>query len=106
MFVNHWPSRRDGVLKTSPYRESVARTLLHLVDSLLNQDPLAKVIIMGDFNDTEENPSFNKVLGSSQIGEEIQSFASGPNAFNSLKEIVIAGILIIGVPVPAQAAAC
>ena len=63
IFVNHWPSRYGGERETIKLRALAATTLRHKVDSLaaLPQE-LPKIIIMGDFNDTPEDPSIKDVL--------------------------------------------
>lgn len=62
-FVNHWPSRYGGERETIKLRALAAKTLKHKVDSLafLHQT-IPKIIIMGDFNDTPEDPSINDIL--------------------------------------------
>ncbi len=62
VYVNHWPSRFGGVLASIPRRMLAARTLRQDVDSLMAVKPHAKVIIMGDFNDTPEDDSIIKGL--------------------------------------------
>ncbi|MDR3047501.1 MAG: endonuclease/exonuclease/phosphatase family protein [Bacteroidales bacterium] len=49
--VNHYPSKRGGEKRSAPYRIAAANLTRHIVDSLYSIDPMAKVIIMGDFND-------------------------------------------------------
>lgn len=57
-FVNHWPSRYGGERETIKLRALAANTLRHKVDSLvLIHQTIPKIIIMGDFNDTPEDPS-------------------------------------------------
>jgi predicted extracellular nuclease len=51
LFVNHWPSRRGGKNISQPYRLNAARTLKLNIDSILNINSCANVIITGDFND-------------------------------------------------------
>ncbi len=65
IFVNHWPSRRDGTKETEPKRLFAAETLRGLVDEELKKDPNADLVIMGDFNDAPEDQSLNAVLGAS-----------------------------------------
>lgn len=62
-FLNHWPSRREGVLETEPKRLEAARILKASVDGIFDEDPRAKIIIMGDFNDPPDSESISKVLG-------------------------------------------
>jgi len=51
IFVNHWPSRRRGQKKSEKNRMFVASQLRASVDKIQNKNSLAKIIIMGDFND-------------------------------------------------------
>jgi predicted extracellular nuclease len=62
IFVNHWPSRRGGELESEKYRICVASILQNKVDSLLINQPRAKIIIMGDFNDDPDNSSVAETL--------------------------------------------
>lgn len=61
--VNHWPSRRGGEKKSSPKREAAAAVNKIVIDSIFNNDPTAKVIVMGDLNDDPTNKSVEKILG-------------------------------------------
>ncbi len=72
LYVNHWPSRRDGPSITDLKRIETAKQLMQHID---HQDPIKKrldnsaaindthhIIIMGDFNDDPENDSIKKEL--------------------------------------------
>ncbi|MBN2486733.1 MAG: hypothetical protein JXB34_12235 [Bacteroidales bacterium] len=59
VFVNHWPSRRGGEGATEKLRVMAANTLKHSVDSLLNLNKNAKIVVMGDFNDTPADKSMS-----------------------------------------------
>jgi len=50
LFINHWPSRRGGVLAGELTREAVADMVRENVDSIFTVSASARVIIMGDFN--------------------------------------------------------
>ena len=56
--VCHWPSR----FATSYYRETAARQVCALKDSLLSEDPDCKVLVMGDMNDDPTNKSMTEGL--------------------------------------------
>ena len=63
VFVNHWPSRYGGERETIKLRALAANTLRHKVDSLFSLPQIIpKIIIMGDFNDTPEDPSIKDIL--------------------------------------------
>jgi endonuclease/exonuclease/phosphatase family metal-dependent hydrolase len=61
-FVNHWSSRWGGTKESEPKRLYCAVTLRMAVDGILNSDPEAKIIIMGDFNDEPTNRSVFEML--------------------------------------------
>lgn len=61
--VNHWPSRSGGEKRSSPYREAAGALNKKIIDSLLQINPKAKVMTMGDMNDGPYNKSIKKSLG-------------------------------------------
>ncbi len=61
-FVNHWTSRSEGQRETEPKRIFAAVALRKEIDVLMNRDPQAKIVIMGDFNDEPTNRSINEML--------------------------------------------
>lgn len=62
-FVNHWPSRYGGEKETIHLRNLAAATLKSKIDSLRYvTDNNAKIVIMGDFNDTPFDDSMLNVL--------------------------------------------
>lgn len=63
VFVNHWPSRYGGIMETMGYRGLAAETLNKSVQKLFDKFPNAKIICMGDFNDTPTDDSLVKILG-------------------------------------------
>jgi len=60
VFVNHWPSRSGGELKSRPLRANAAKTLRNYLDS---NPQITNWIAMGDFNDNPEDSSLRYVLG-------------------------------------------
>ena len=62
IFVNHWPSRREGMEKSSPKREAAAQIVQAKVSSILKNNPNANIIIMGDLNDHPNDKSVAQVL--------------------------------------------
>lgn len=67
VFINHWPSKYKGVMETNRSRELAARTLKNAVGERVSKMPSAKMICMGDFNDTPEDESVKKILQATQI---------------------------------------
>lgn len=61
VIVNHWPSKRGGS-KSIPFREKAAYQNTRIIAQVRENDPNAKIITMGDFNDDPIESSFKKVL--------------------------------------------
>ncbi len=57
LIVNHWPSRSGGEKRSRPKRIKAAKLNRQIIDSLFSEDPYAKVITMGDFNDDPTSSS-------------------------------------------------
>lgn len=64
-FVNHWPSRYGGQLKTEPFRKHAASILKCKIDSIRSNNPDQGIVAMGDFNDHPEDASLSENLGAS-----------------------------------------
>lgn len=62
VFVNHWPSRWEGLSVTEPKRMFVAGILRSKIDSICDSASDPNIIIMGDFNDEAENKSLKNIL--------------------------------------------
>lgn len=62
VFVNHWPSRREGEKESEPRRIFAAEQVRNKINELQKKDPRAKVIVMGDFNDHPNNSSILNTL--------------------------------------------
>lgn len=62
IFVNHWPSRIGGLEKTEPKRLAVANIVKIKIDSVLNQNDKANILVLGDMNDEPSNKSLDEVL--------------------------------------------
>ena len=59
--VNHWPSKLGGEKKSLPRRMEAANLLRHIVDSVQRINPEARIIAMGDFNDSPSSPSLQSI---------------------------------------------
>ncbi len=98
VFVNHWPSRRQGEATSEPYRITVASHQARLADEVLKlsrQDVLAppslgdiageldtrwnrNLLIMGDLNDDPFNRSVLSELGASNSLDKIEEELPAP----------------------------
>jgi len=62
VFVDHWPSRREGEKESEPRRIYAAQQVRNKIDELQKKDAKAKIIVMGDFNDHPDNTSILTTL--------------------------------------------
>lgn len=62
VFANHWSSRREGQSETEHKRLRAATVLKERIDEILEKDANAKILVMGDFNDTPVDKSITQVL--------------------------------------------
>ena len=67
--VNHLPSRGA----TSFYREEGGRQLRMVKDSLINDDPQVKLLIMGDMNDDPHDKSMAECLGAKRKLQDVEA---------------------------------
>lgn len=64
LFVNHWPSRRGGVLASEAQRFEIAKMVSGKKDSITEVSAgKAKIIIMGDFNSTPDDQIISSLSG-------------------------------------------
>ncbi|QLG45365.1 endonuclease/exonuclease/phosphatase family protein [Costertonia aggregata] len=62
IFVNHWPSRRDGEDATDYKRIEAAKTLIRKMTRIEKTQTEPNYIIMGDFNDGPTSPSIQELM--------------------------------------------
>ncbi len=62
IFINHWPSRREGTEQSEPKRMVAANVLRARIDEIQKTDKSADILIMGDFNDEPSNASIMRAL--------------------------------------------
>lgn len=69
LFANHWPSRRGGVLAGESLRMEIADLVRNKIDSIAGADASgAKIIIMGDFNCSPDDPVMKIMTDPSKSG--------------------------------------
>ncbi|APQ17454.1 endonuclease/exonuclease/phosphatase family protein [Maribacter hydrothermalis] len=76
VFVNHWPSRRDGDVQTEYKRVIAAKEIILKIDTIKLEELDPNIIIMGDFNDDPSSKS-------------IQTLKEGANLFNPMETLHI-----------------
>ncbi|MEN1783680.1 MAG: endonuclease/exonuclease/phosphatase family protein [Bacteroidota bacterium] len=72
LFVNHWPSRREGPEKTKHKRIEAANTILRKLDTLDGPIEQQHIIIMGDFNDEPSSESIKTLMNSGRFINPMQ----------------------------------
>ncbi|REG99053.1 endonuclease/exonuclease/phosphatase family protein [Flavobacterium aquicola] len=88
IIVNHWPSRAGGEKKSSPFRESAGALNRKIIDSLQRINPNAKIITMGDLNDSPFNNSVKKALGAKGKIQDTGTFG----IYNPFEEMANKGL--------------
>ncbi|WP_350289403.1 endonuclease [uncultured Croceitalea sp.] len=76
VFVNHWPSRRDGEDETSYKRIEAAKTILGKLEELSIHKDISNCIIMGDFNDDPNSESIKTLMESGRFINPMQQMLS------------------------------
>lgn len=67
LFVNHWPSRRDGHEETSYKRVKAAETVTEYMVKIGLEHEEPNYIIMGDFNDGPDSESIRILMQSEKL---------------------------------------
>lgn len=81
VLVNHWPSRRGGERISSSKRIWASSICKKIIDSIQHNDPMARFIVMGDFNDNPNNKSLKKLKMSNPFMKMYKN-GQGSIAFN------------------------
>lgn len=83
--INHWPSRGEGRKESEPKRIAAATTLLAIHQKITRENPEAKIIVMGDFNDEPSNNSISTTLA---VACDVNNVAKNQlfNAFCKLED--------------------
>ena len=87
-YVNHWSSRSEGKEESEPKRMQAARALKSSIDQEIKNDPGARIIVMGDFNDEPLDPSISGVLNAEEDPESV----SPDELYNPMIQLKKAGI--------------
>jgi hypothetical protein len=99
LYVNHFKSKRDGEIDTDLARIQQAVYLNGLATERLAADPRARLIALGDFNDTELSPPLALLTDAAQGGRLVNALSAIPAAqrysynFGGVSEL-IDGILV------------
>ena len=85
VFVNHWPSRRDGEDLTSYKRIEAAKTILKKLEELAIHKDISNCIIMGDFNDDPNSDSIKTIMESGKFINPMEQLLSPNNGSANYK---------------------
>ncbi len=56
LYINHWPSRREGGFESNIKRYQAVMTLEKIIDYTYYEEPESIIIVMGDFNTDPDDP--------------------------------------------------
>jgi endonuclease/exonuclease/phosphatase family metal-dependent hydrolase len=62
LIVNHWPSRRGGVLAGEDLRMKIAAMVKEKTDSIMVSATGEKIVILGDFNSTPDDQEMKSLI--------------------------------------------
>lgn len=85
VIVNHWSSRREGEKETEPKRLLSAEKVIEIIGNLKLENPNAKIIVMGDFNDDPSSISIQTLVTNANLFnpmETLRSFSRGTTYHN------------------------
>jgi len=74
IFVNHWPSRYEGMEISEPRRVQAATVAKNKINKILSKNKEAKIVLMGDFNDEPSNKSLTHIIQAAQSKSELQNY--------------------------------
>jgi hypothetical protein len=78
LFVNHWPSRRGGVLAMEDVRLEIAAMVREKADSIMLINPEGvRIIIMGDFNSTPDDQEMRLLVKPAKTGQFLVNLSEG-----------------------------
>ncbi|PQV51722.1 hypothetical protein CLV33_101650 [Jejuia pallidilutea] len=78
--LNHWSSRREGVEETEFKRLAASEKVSEIISWLTQEDKHAKIMVLGDFNDTPQNESLKRLTEDHSLFnpfETLRSFTRG-----------------------------
>lgn len=70
--INHWPSKRGGVLAGENLRMSIASMVREKIDSIFKKNILSsKIIVLGDFNSTSDDQVIQTLIAPGDSGRSL-----------------------------------
>ena len=88
IFVNHWPSKFGGAIISEPRRRAASDALKYKCDSILEADTKAKIVAMGDFNDTPDAPTITALNNLVNVTYELYKKGKGSIKYRGAWELI------------------
>lgn len=67
ILINHWPSRREGVMETASKRLQLSQKITSIIKTIYEEDSEAFIVVMGDFNDNPKNDSLQNLVSNNNL---------------------------------------
>ncbi|WP_033959738.1 endonuclease [Psychroserpens jangbogonensis] len=74
--INHWPSRRDGLVKSSLNRIAASQKAIEIIGTIRTKEANPKIIVMGDFNDNPNNESVKMLNEKGELFNPMKTLVS------------------------------
>lgn len=74
--VNHWPSRREGLIESSQNRMAASQKVIEIIELINEKEKSPKIIVMGDFNDNPNNESVKILTEKGQLFNPMKTLVS------------------------------
>ncbi len=88
VIVAHWPSRSGGQKRSEPKRIAAAKLGRFIVDSIMDSEPAANIIYLGDLNDDPVNKSLTRTMKAT--GDK--AFVSKDRLYNPMLSLYNKGV--------------
>lgn len=76
LLINHWPSRHEDSDTTGHKRMIAAQKVVDLINDILKEDEDARIIVMGDFNDSPRNDSVQYLKNTKSLFNPMEKLLS------------------------------
>nr|WP_321228899.1 endonuclease [uncultured Psychroserpens sp.] len=76
LIINHWPSRREGVLESNPKRVKAAEKVVEIIDNIKENHSNPKILVMGDFNDNPSDESIKFLSEKAELYNPMETLLS------------------------------
>ncbi|HLP74497.1 MAG TPA: endonuclease/exonuclease/phosphatase family protein [Bacteroidales bacterium] len=100
IIINHWPSRRGGVLVAENLRMAIASMVRLKVDSILRLPGGSKIILIGDFNSTPDDNEIRVLSGNDLVNLSEKTALSNEGTYRytgvweTIDQVIVSGNLL------------